>query len=255
MKPRAIYIQGCARSGNTLVRELCVAAFADTELFKLTQRSAECFLERLIEDLQSRSDTENTVVASRHRSVSVYMDPALLHAHPEITVIWMLRNPVDVLTSKHKKRAGYYVDPYRLVASLNLYNQFRNDPQVITVRYEDLVSNPERVQAMLQERLELDLIRPFRECHGHFPRFKQNLEALHSVRPIDTDSLDKWKTNPELSRYLGEVLRWHPEIVPLAKICGGYEIDRVAFLKLREKPHQARWLMSLFSGRRQRNAE
>ena len=50
-KTRGIYIQGCARSGNTLIRELCGSAFQDVEMVKLTKDTAECSLAHLAVDL------------------------------------------------------------------------------------------------------------------------------------------------------------------------------------------------------------
>jgi len=229
MKTRAIYVQGCARSGNTLMRELCVAAFENAELVKISEKSAECDLQHLIDSLESSDG--RLLVASRNRTTSVYMDLEQLRSHPEIAVVWMLRNPLDVLTSKRRKARNFYVHPYRVTASLNLYNQFRDEPQVLSVRYEDLVARPSEVQRQITERFDLQVSRPFADCHEHFPGFRQNLEALKSIRPIDAKSVEKWKTNPEYAAYLAEVLRTNQELPTLARLCGGYEINRETLLQ------------------------
>src|SRR5262249_31073685 len=145
LRALALFIQGCARSGNTLIRELCVAGFENAVLVTVTKDRAECDLPYLVNALEKASPGQ-LLVAGRNRPASLYMDRDLLCGHPDIAIIWMLRNPLDVLTSLHKKQSGFYVDPYRLIASLNLYAQFKNAPQVITVTYEDLVLAPDRVQ-------------------------------------------------------------------------------------------------------------
>ena len=136
----------------------------------------------------------------------------------------MLRNPLDVLTSIHKKKPGFYVEPYRLIASLNLYLQFAEEPQVLTVRYEDLVIEPERVQTEIAAKFGLETMRPFADCYEHFPRFKQNVEAMHSIRPIDADGLDKWRKRPDYASYLQKMVKEYPELISLARLCG-YVID------------------------------
>lgn len=230
------------------MRELCATAYQDAELLKLTENRAECDLEKLAQVDLNRSGGDNRIwVASRNRPASLVMDPAVVHAHPEIGFVWMLRNPLDVLTSAHKKKRGYYVEPYRLIASLNLWLLFRNEPNVLTVRYEDLVTTPVAVQDQIAERFGLHPIRPFLECHEHFPQFKQNLEALHSIRPIDANSVDKWKKSPESCRYLGDVLKRYPEIIALGKLCGGYDIDRNSVLSKAAAPEKPKPLARLFA--------
>jgi hypothetical protein len=208
------------------MRELCVAAFRNAELIKLTENRSECGIEKVLEEVESEvaAGSEKVLVASRNRTSSLFMDPAVTRSHPEIGILWMLRNPLDVLTSVHKKERGFYVEPYRLIASLNLYSQFSGDPQVLTVRYEELVSDPESVQNAIVERFGVETERPFADCHEHFPRFKQNVEALHSIRPIDSKSIEKWRSNPDFCQYLSKVMRSHPELVGIARLCG-YEID------------------------------
>src|SRR5271170_8026357 len=142
-----IYIQGCARSGNTLMRELCTHGFRNAELLKLKRNRAECSLEYVVESLKKNRADGRVLAASRDRQTSLAMDAELLRANPGIRVLWMLRNPPDILTSAHGGMPGkYYVEPERMIASLQLYERFKNEEQVLTVRYEDLVFEPKAVQ-------------------------------------------------------------------------------------------------------------
>jgi Sulfotransferase domain len=223
---RAIYIQGCARSGNTLIRELCVSSFQGAELVKLTKDQAECSLGHVVELLQQKADSR-VWVASRNYENSLAMNREILRAHPEVKILWMLRDPRDVLTSTHPDQPGkFYVTPERWIKSLQLYEQFKDEPQVLTVRYEDLVKQPDVVQAAIAKNFNLLPVRKFVEAHKFFPRFHENVRAMHSIRPIDENSVQKWRKNPQLQQYLRQILAAHPSIVALACECG-YDINAV----------------------------
>jgi hypothetical protein len=221
---RAIYIQGCARSGNTLIRELCASGFQGAELVKLTKDQAECSLAHVVELLRPPAKSR-VLVASRNYENSLAMDRDLLRANPDVKILWMLRDPRDVLTSTHPDQPGkFYVTPERLIQSLQLYGQFKNEPQVLTVRYEELVTQPDAVQAGIAQSFNLAASRKFVEAHKFFPRFHENVRAMHSIRPIDANSVQKWRNNPQLLQYLRQILASHPAILSLARECG-YEIN------------------------------
>ena len=222
---RAIYIQGCARSGNTLVRELCVSSFQGAELVKLTKNQAECSLAHLVGLLGQPAAGPHILIASRNYENSLAMDRDFLRAHPDVKILWMLRDPRDVLTSTHPDQPGkFYVTPERLIQSLQLYGQFKDEPQVLTVRYEELVANPEAVQNGISQSFDLVAIRTFAEAHKFFPRFHENVRAMHSIRPIDANSVQKWRKQPQLQEYLQRIFASHPAISSLARECG-YEIN------------------------------
>ena len=224
---RAIYIQGCARSGNTLIRELCGAAFQGAELVKLTKDQAECSLAHVVELLRQPVAGSRLLVASRNYENSLAMDREFLRANPDVKILWMLRDPRDVLTSTHPDQPGkFYVTPERWIASLRLYDQFKDEAQVLTVCYEELVTNPDAVQARIAQNFNLVASRKFVEAHKFFPRFHENVRAMHSIRPIDSNSVQKWRKNPQLQQYLQQIFASHPMIIPLARECG-YEINPV----------------------------
>lgn len=232
---RGIYIQGCARSGNTLIRELCGSAFLGMELVKLTKDTAECSLAHLVELLRQPAaqngkpaglphQTAPCVpvrVASRNYENSLAMDRELLRANPEVKVLWMLRDPRDILTSIHANQPDkYYVPPARLIKSLQLYLQFKGEPQVLTVRYEELVGNADAMQTQISQVFGLTESRKFMEAYKFFPCFHENVRAMHSIRPIDTNSVQKWRSNPAHQKHLEEIFAGHPEILSLSRECG-----------------------------------
>jgi hypothetical protein len=46
---------------------------------------------------------------------------------------------------------------------------------------------------------------------------------MHSIRPIDTKSVQKWRSNPAHQKHLEQVFVGHPEIISLGRECG-YEV-------------------------------
>jgi Sulfotransferase domain len=200
-----IYVQGCARSGNTLMRELCLSGFRETKLVQSSETNLECGLDLFIKPQQRKFlESKATVfVASRDRDCMYSMSLEMVRSHPGLHVIWMLRNPLDVLTSIHPHKPDrFYMSPGRWMETIELYKKFEKEPQVMTVRYEELVSNPQAVQKRIAETCSLEPVRCFTESHAFFSKSPTAVQALHSIRPIDSDSVEKWKKNPEYRDYL-----------------------------------------------------
>ncbi len=225
------------------MRELCVSGFRGTKLVKVSRDAAECSLEHLVGLLNAppRKDSifsklikpffpaqpelPSLLVASRNADTSHSMDSNLLRANPAVKVVWMVRNPLDILTSLHADRPGqFYMKPQKALSALDLYRRFKNEPQVLTVHYEELVSDPNAVQTRIAKAFQIETVRDFTDGHKYFPRFSQNVRALHSIRPVDMKSLQKWKTNPEYKSYLQKILGEYPQLRLVARECG-YEIN------------------------------
>lgn len=133
----------------------------------------------------------------------------------------MVRNPLDVLTSRHGNDPdAFYVSPQRLAASLALYAHFVDEAQVTTIRYEDLVSQPNTVQQHIGSRLGLTSIRPFTDAFPHFSGHSDSVVAMHSVRPIDTHSVDRWRDNEAYAAHLRQVLDAHPVLIEAGRALG-----------------------------------
>lgn len=224
------------------MRELCATGFRGAKLVKVSKTAAECSLAHLVNllvapakrsvfstllapVLSKRSWPPTLLVASRDADNSYDMDAELLRAHTGIKIIWMLRNPLDILTSYHPDKPDkFYMPPLKVLKSLELYQRFRHEPQVLSVRYEELVSNPGAVQARIADAFQVEPLRDFTEGYKHFPRFVQNVRAMHSIRPIDAGSVQKWKSNPRYRDYLQQTLAEHPVLIFVARECG-YEIS------------------------------
>jgi len=146
-----------------------------------------------------------------------------LKVDPDLYVICMLRDPRDIICSKHKK------DPGRYWASLRYWNMYSREaerlqqyPRFLLVRYEDFVSNPDKVQGMLSERIPfLEKKASFSDYHNVASVSDSSDKALSGVRPINPTSVGRWKDHKE--RIAGQ-LKLHGSIAG-DLIRFGYEED------------------------------
>ena len=199
---RLVFIAGCARSGTSLLKQL-MATFADTAVFP-KERPVWHFLEM-------SGTPEATLVVKRtadcHRS---------LHRLPRpVDLVHCVRHPYDVLTSAHPLSAHlrpYHVTRDRWFAEWHALHELRRRQprrRIVTVRYEDLVTRPDDVQAAIAAQLGLVA------AHA----FAANSLGVE-IRPT---SLEKWRTRPELRRHLaGLDAAWQEAI---GRFCAefGYE--------------------------------
>lgn len=147
----------------------------------------------------------------------------LLSVDPELWVIHMVRDPRDVVVSKHRN------DPDRYWTNLRIWNErqpvaieLEEHPRFLTVRYEDLVEAPNAVQQQLARFL------PFLEVKASFDEFHQIAtpdaaaqRALGGVRPVDRQSIGKW--NKHKARLAGQLLQHGSIQADLERL--GYETD------------------------------
>jgi hypothetical protein len=128
-----------------------------------------------------------------------------LRLDPDLHVICMIRDPRDMIVSKHKR------DPDRYWAGLRFWKtrtpywrRLRHHPRFITVKYEELVTNPDGVQTRLAAGM------PFLETRAPFSRYHElseppsgSVRALGGVRPIEPAGIGKWRSH--LPRVAGQL--------------------------------------------------
>lgn len=156
---RLLFIAGCARSGTTLLRSL-MPCFQGG-LACPVERGLEAFLE-LAHGSAQPLEPPVLVVKRTHRFHRE------LHRLPAcIDLVYCVRDPGDCLTSRHEQSAAvrpFHVTLDRWSAEYEgLLRLERRQPgrRIAFVRYEDLVTAPNRVQADLADRLGLAIGRSF----------------------------------------------------------------------------------------------
>lgn len=208
---RRIHIVGTGpRTGTTLLAEAMNACFNidlypshEDQLFISAPEDTDVFLTKHPQDL--------LVVGPR------------LQVDPYFFVVYMVRDPRDIITSVHGADPDRYWTGLRYwKAFLPIGRRLSAHPRFITVRYEDFVSNPDATQ----ERLALLL--PFLECHERFSRYHKvaapdaiSQEALNGIRPIRPKSVGRWTDH--LPRVAGQIYLHGPITPDLIEY--GYESD------------------------------
>lgn len=174
---RLIFIAGCARSGTSLLRKL-MSCFDDVAAVD-RERTVSHFL-----DLAN--EPQHTLVVKR--TSKCYRE--LPHLPVCVDLIYCIRHPYDCLTSSHPETAAFqafhvseqrWTDEYDSLLRL-LDRQPRRS--VCFVRYEDLVGDPDGVQATLSSALALDV--------AH--RFSSNPCGIE----IRASSVGKWQRDRQL---------------------------------------------------------
>lgn len=187
MSKNKIFIAGCGRSGTTLLLKL-MRCFEDTYTVRVEEELDEF---RRLESVVS----ERNVVIKR----KAWAYKQLPEVQSDINVVYCVRNPADVLTSKLRKRhkkvkrstPEYYISRDRWMSEFEAYlNLVKCQPnrKVTIVRYEDLVKNPDNVQKILADNLGVE------------PRvwFSENDIGVS----IGTGSLNKYESDDQMKDYL-----------------------------------------------------
>ncbi|MDA0824067.1 MAG: sulfotransferase [Proteobacteria bacterium] len=135
----------------------------------------------------------------------ILLTQAALEQSPQLHVIFMLRDPHDVIVSHHNR------NPNRYWAGLKFWKAYTQaarpllgHPRFITLRYEELVSDPDATQRALAKRL------PFLKHRAAFSAFHDVAKpspdavmALGGVREIAKERVANWRNH--LPRVAGQI--------------------------------------------------
>ncbi|MFT4560438.1 MAG: hypothetical protein ACI9BW_000172 [Gammaproteobacteria bacterium] len=206
-----IHITGASpRTGTTLIAEAMIASFDidcfcdhEARIFTPPPRDGKVFLTKSPRD--------------------ILLAQAALKQSSQLHVIFMLRDPRDVIVSRHNR------NPDRYWAGLKFWKAYTQaarpllqHPRFITLRYEELVSDPDATQGELAKRL------PFLAHRSAFSKFHQvakptqdSVTALGGVREISTARVTNWRNH--LPRVAGQIALHGSIVQDLIEF--GYEHD------------------------------
>jgi hypothetical protein len=205
-----VHIVGCPRSGTTLLMELMSTCFRSGG-FCAHELSIFAPLDDVAEPYFSKQP--NDIRQLRH----------IFHRDPGLHVIYLGRDPRAVITSKHREQPEQYFCNYRVWSDCDrAARRYLDHPRFLALRYEDLVTDPDAVQARIAARFSfLQQLHPFSEYHLHAQPSEASSRAMHGLRAVDPGSLVKWRQHlPRVS----EQHRRHPELAAdLVRL--GYEPD------------------------------
>ena len=206
-----IHIVGCGpRTGTTLIAEMMIACF-EIDLYTTHEAS-----------IYAQPPHEGNIFLTKHPRDILIVGP-MLCVMQNLHVIYMLRDPRDMVSSKHGKDRDRYWASLRYWKAYTPYGRkLQQHPRFLTVRYEDLVTQPDEIQTVLMQQMPFLVKRaPFSRYHELAHPSSDSKDALGGCRPVTSVSIGNWRKH--LPRLVGQ-LQKHGSITQ-DLIDYGYELD------------------------------
>lgn len=221
-----IFIGGCGRSGTSLLLSI-LSAHAKIFTFPHEVDAHTSWIEKGGKIIPERIDRlyRHLIWSSIPKSADRWCEkrPYNVRYIPEILsyygaqckFIHIIRDPRAVCTSIHpEKPKEYWVPIERWVTDVSVGLLFENNPQVSTVKYEDIVGNTQLTIENLCHFLGIEYDHRIKEWL-QYARVKTNRAWFDELGEIQSDSLHKWK-EAEHSQRIQEILN-HKEVLLLMK--------------------------------------
>ena len=202
-----LHIVACSpRSGTTLLSEVMVTCFKVDKHYDHEVRF----------NLVSAEDGQ--LLITKRPKDTMYMS-AVIDDDPEIYVIYVMRDPRDVIVSRHGKDKSVYYSNIRLWRQMHAHaKRMYGHDRFLEICYEDFVRDPDATQRMIAEKFPwLEKTHNFSEYHEHAQISEKSITAMHSVRPIAPTSVGVWTQHP--GRIKGQQLV-HGSLTPDLIECG-----------------------------------
>jgi hypothetical protein len=197
-----IYILGCARSGTTLLLAL-MTCFRDVYvLIDEASLNGEDYFGRFAR-LRSKARTHIIKRTSNAYSFS--------HLIPDcIRRLVLVRHPFDVLVSTlvlEGRSYRYYVSPERWKAECSAIRRIVDQKRDCCIlRYEDLVTAPDKVQYEIAKVFELETSSLFSLFPNNFNATTTIIQSMHGLRAPSPASIGRWRQNREHLAYIRSLL-------------------------------------------------
>jgi hypothetical protein len=210
--PHRVHITGAARSGTTLMLALMMTCFDIDGAV-----THECRLWR------APALRRRVVLTKQPRDEKFAMRLACLD--PKLHVIYMLRDPREVVVSVHGSAPDqYWSDLPAWRRSVTAARSYFHHCRIHIVRYDELMRAPDALQQRLARAM------PFLRATHPFSRFHEAAEleheqwrvAMRSIRPPSPEALGSWRKHlPRLKAQIAAHGDIADELVTL-----GFEKDR-----------------------------
>lgn len=209
-RPTRLHVVGCYRSGTTLMMELLWYAY---DFSGRCEHEASIF---------RRVPAGERVFLSKKPPDTIRIEKAFL-ADKRLHVVAMVRDPRSMATSRHAKFPDVYFSGFgRWLEYQAVIEKLSGHPRWQTVRYEDLLTDPESVQRSLEARF------PFLQRQRDFACYPEGAEvpdkagiSLGGARGLDPSRAQAWREHlPRIRDQLDK----HPAVASkLVEL--GYEPD------------------------------
>jgi len=117
----------------------------------------------------------------------------------------MIRDPRDAVVSKHNSHPDIYWAGLRYwKLFLEYWKKLKNHERFIIIKYEDLVTDPDKIQDFIQKKIKfLKKIENFSNYHNIVNPGNKSINALKGVRPIKPIGIGNWKNH--MPRLVGQI--------------------------------------------------
>lgn len=180
-----LLITGCARSGTTLMTHL-MRYFYNCQV--VIDKEDHPY------NYHHYNDTDNVLVIKKPAVTLNDMDyfdvlsPAIIRGWK---IIWMIRDGRDVIVSKNHL-GQYHCSADRWVATNEDALNFILKPNVLIVRYEDLVTDPKSQMEAIKEFIGQNYQEDFNDFWQSMDT-ESNMNVGIVPRQVDANSVGKWK--------------------------------------------------------------
>ncbi|HKL03054.1 MAG TPA: sulfotransferase, partial [Cryomorphaceae bacterium] len=214
-----IFIGGCGRSGTTLLLSIISAhpeVFAcprELGIFNKIHKGSDgeivpdridrlyrCILTRKVEDTATRFCEKSPSNVNRFEHINDYYNGKVKFIH-------IIRDGRDACLSVHPTdKTKYWVEPKRWVTDVRAGLQHLNHPNVLTVFYEDLVSQYDQTISTICAFCDLTVTPEMQNWFEHTTVTKNS--AYHNgVKKLHKGSVRKWE-KPKNAKRVAEVLEY-----------------------------------------------
>jgi hypothetical protein len=153
-----------------------------------------------------------------------YLDFIFSLFNKKVKVINIIRDGRDVVMSHHS-RLGNFMSPQKWVRYVEEGLKYKNDPNVLTIRYENLITKYEDTTALIAQFLNIE--NTFKPDFYLNTNVSDNTsvisgfgnKGIYEAKPISKQSLGKWKNNEQITR---QFIEFPPALNLLKQL--GYEI-------------------------------
>ena len=211
-----VLIGGCARSGTSLLLSVLSAhpsvyAIEQEEWAFLPRATRDEFAADCGNFCRAWADVEVPDAARRWAEKTpknVVMFGPLLDAFGDhLRLIHIVRDGRDVVTSMHPEdEVRYWVPVEQWIGDASAGLAWFDHPQVLTVRYEDLVANHRPTVARICEFLEEPLTDTVMRWHDRATVRQHSSWGWSDVSPLFTSSVRRWE-RPEYRDRVDEFMR------------------------------------------------
>lgn len=222
-----ITVCGFPRAGTTMLYNMLRTTLPDVEFYDSEQSIVNI----------TDSEHHNTCIK---RPFDIFNLHNLKDKHT--VPIVLVRDIRSILTSYHHSVPNtffadwnklFYVpeqgSPYmKTPGLLSVYNEIVKY-KMLTIKYEDLITNPQQCQELIQQKIPNTFVGKFEDFYLD-TKSTELSKAMNGIRPIDKSRITNWKKHPQ--RIIEQFTK-HPQLFDVLKYFS-YEDNNDWFNELKE---------------------